>query len=430
MKRFFYYKNKLCSIASLILIIVLCGCASSVTPTSSPSTLHIATLTPSSTIALPTTTDTPEQALSIPENQLADIRQMCISLQAQIQLSNLERNGVIAIYSIDNPKYFLDLETKESFSVPFSLDDHRLFGGGISPNGQWVAFEVDRVDNNGSITESKLVILDAYGQPKATMFWMENWGVLRGWLDDNRLFIDGKGSHIDSIFIVNPFIGQVLELSPTIPNIYNDYPSAIWSVMPNSDLTLTIYLNSSSSEKGVGYNLWDMVAKKSIWHQDSRTAPSILPFWSPDQTQIGLIVEKRLTLENQAEVIIIDISGQLVLQTNLSTKYSYVFIGNYEAWSPDGRYLVFWLSLGMNDNPPQTTSLVVLDLKEKTLTDLCIKSYGSGSKLVWTQDGQWIIAWSDEVASNIFINLAENQAYLPPVPVEGAIDGWMTRPSP
>jgi hypothetical protein len=423
MKKSSYCKKKLGYAISLIAIIAMVSCLSPLENNQTVAT--ITALSPTPSIA----TLTPPTAAVIPTpSQLQVLEQICLSPQNLSRPLEVELDGIFVAFSVDNPNYFLDLEAKEAFSIPFSLSDHRLFGGRISPNHQWVAFEVDRLDNNGNVIESELVTLDAYGQQITTTPWMEKWGVLRGWLDDEHLFIDGKPPHLGTIFIVNPFSGEVQEFPSTIPNIYNDYPPAIWSILPNSELTLALYLNDSSQEARVGYNLWDMVTGEKIWHQDSRTAPGILPFWSSDWKHFGVVVEEGAALENQSEILIVDNTGHSILQTNFSSSYSYVFIGRYLTWSTDGRYLIFWLSVGSSDNPPQTTSLAVLDLKEGKAIDYCIKSYGSGNKLTWIQDERWLITWSDEVSSNILIDLLSSEAYLFPVPSDGAIAGWMMKP--
>jgi hypothetical protein len=415
------YKTRISFAISLLATIVTFSCSS---PSENNQTVATATaLSPTPDIV---TLQPPSSTITPPSSQLPVLEQICLSPQNLSRSLEVELDGTVLTFSIDNPNYFLDLETKEAFSIPFSLSHHRLFGGRISPNNLWIAFEVDRLDNNGDVLDSELVILDAYGQQITIMSWMKEWGVLRGWLDDEHLFIDGKYPHRGTIFIVNPFLEQVKELPPIDLNIYDGYPPAVWSVFPNSELTLALYLNDSSQEAGVGYNLWNIMTGEKIWHQDSRTAPNILPFWSPDWKQFGVIVEENVILENQAEIFIVDNSGNLILQTNFSSSYSYVFIGRNLTWSPDGRHLVFWLSIGSSDNPPQTTSLAVLDLKEKKVTDYCIKSYGLGNKLVWVQDGRWLITWSDEISSNILIDLLANEAYL--FPVVGPIDGWMMKP--
>lgn len=425
MNQFSYYRKRLYLLLSLMLISSVYGCINPLEKDRPISTTISPSLIPNSTaVILPSFTPSPTSS------QPKELQQTCLFLQTPPHSLEAELNDIIVTFSIDNPNYFLDLEKNETFPIPFSLSDHKLFGGSISPNGQQIAFEVDRLDNKSNVIERRLIILDAYGQQKAAIPWMENWGVIRGWLDDNHLFIDGNAPRIGTIFIVNPITGEVQEFSSTIPNIYDEYPPAIWSVMPNSDLTLAVYPNSTSQEEGVGYSLWNTVTQKKIWHQDSITAPSILPFWSSDWMQFGVIVEESVTLENQSEILILDSFGRSVVQTDFSSNYSYVFIGNYVNWSPDGRYLFFWLSIGSSDNPPQTTSLAMLDLKEKTVTDLCIKSYGSGNKLIWVRDGEWLITWSDEAASNILINLLENEAYIFPIPVNRPIDGWMIKPNP
>jgi hypothetical protein len=361
-------------------------------------------------------------------DQITNIQQTCLLPQALLKSLETGLGGVVAVstFSSKNPDYFFDLETKTSYPFPYPPSEYRLWGGRISPNGHWIAFEVDHIDSNGDAIDGRLEIFDAHGQQIEKMAWKKQWGVLREWLDNKNLFIDGWGPNLGKIFVVNPFTKESEELHPTFSNLFNEYPSPYWSVLPNSELTLALYPNKPSKDENVGFNLWDLDKQKKLWHQDSRTAPSVIPLWSSDQTRFVVFMEKSTT-DNQAEIIIVDSSGKLVLQTDFSSNYSYVFIGNGSAWSPDGRYLFFWLSTGSIDNPPNTTSLAMFDLKEKIITDFCINSYGTGNDLTLVQGGKWLITYSDEASSNILIEIAKNKAYLLPIPVDGIIRGWMTK---
>jgi hypothetical protein len=370
------------------------------------------------------------QSIPTPENQIATLEQQCLDLHLPPLLAESEPRGVYIINSFKdgNPDYFWDSDKNLLFPVPV-LQIGTAFGGVISPNKRWVAFEIHYLDGNGNVVERRLEIFDAHGSQISAMPWENEWGALRGWLNNKSLYSEGYGENLGTIFVIYPFTNQTQRVLPSFSNIYDGYPPAVWSVLPNSDLTLTMYPNHSSQEDRTGYTLWDMVAGEKVWNRSSRTAPSSLPFWSPDQTQIGMIVEESTALGNQAEIIIVDASGNLVLATGFSLEHSYVFIGNYASWSPDGRYLFFWLSIGSIGSPPQTTSLVMLDVNENNVIDFCIRSYGSGNKLIWTQDKQRLITWSDEVESNILIDFVDGKAYLFPVPIEGAINGWMTMPN-
>lgn len=426
MNRYFNSKRTLSGTLCLALTLLLYSCRMITAQSNAVST---ETRLPSATNSiLPIAPQT--QAVSTPEHQNTVLEKRCLDLQPLSPLMESEADGVYFINSFggENPDYFWDSNMNLLVPVPV-LQVGTTFGGVVSPNRQWIAFEINYLDDNRNIVESRLEIFDTQGDHEVIIPWENEWGALRGWLDNESLYSEGYGENLGTIFVIYPFTNQTQKVSPTFSNIYDDYPPAVWSVLPNSDLTLTMYPNHSSQGERIGYTLWDMVAGKKVWQHPSRTAPSSLPFWSGDQTQIGMIVEENVALGNQAEIIIIDDAGNLVLKTNFSLEYSYVFIGNYASWSPDGRYLLFWLSIGSIDSPPQTTSLAMLDVNENNVIDFCIRSYGAGNKLIWAQDKQYLITWSDEAESNVLIDFLDGKAYLFPIPIEGAINGWMTLPS-
>jgi hypothetical protein len=426
MNRYFNNKRTLFGILCLALMLSLYSCRMITVQSNAVST---ETRLPSTANSMPSITPQ-TQAVSTPEHQITVLGKRCLDLQPLSPLMASETDGVYFINSFggENPDYFWDSNMNSLVPVPV-LQVGTAFGGVISPNKQWIAFEVNYLDDNRNIVESRLEIFDAHGDQEVIIPWESEWGALRGWLDNESLYSEGYGENLGTIFVIYPFTNQTQQIASTFSNIYDSYPPAVWSMLPNSDLTLAVYPNGSSQGGETGYTLWDMVAGEKIWHYPSRTAPSSPPFWSPDQTQIGMIVEESLALENQAEIVVIDNSGNLVSRTDFSLEHSYVFIGNYTSWSPDARYLFFWLSIGSIDSPPQTTRLAMLDVNENNVIDFCIRSYGSGNKLIWTQDKQRLITWSDEAESNILVDFVDGKAYLFPVPIEGAINGWMTMPN-
>lgn len=385
-------------------------------PFLSPTIDGLATLTPDNASPLPT--------------KVSEVQQHCFRSEGIPYVIETEPTSVFFVSAFDeNQNYFWDFEDSIATSIPFSRSDYEVYGGKISPNRQWIAFEVNKLDNNGDVIDRKLVILNAFGQTKVSVPWKENWGVLRGWLDDKYLFIESREPILGTIIIVDPFTGQTRDLVPTLTNIYDDYPPAIWSTSPNSDLTLVLYPNSASFEESLGYTLWDAGSKKKLWRQASRFAPSVPPQWSSDYMYFVVIVAMDPVQDN-SEIFVFDNLGRLISYTDFGAKYSSVFISKYISWSPDGHYLASWLYLGNDNIQPKRPSLVVIDFVEGKATDYCLLSFGIGSDIIWSKDGKWLIARSDDVRSNVLVDVTENKAYRISIPVDGIISGWMTKSTP
>jgi len=376
------------------------------------------------------TTENPENSNPLHTGRISEIQQFCLRPENLPSVIETEPNSVFIVSAYnENQDYFWDFESKEATALPFSQVGYKAFGGKISPNRYWISFEVNRIDDNGNVIERKLAILDALGQSKTAMSWEKNWGILRGWLDNDNIYIEGYETPLGTIFSIEPFVGTTKELTPTFTNIYNDYPPAIWSNVPNSDLTLMLYPNSASAEEGIGYTLWDIEARKRIWHEDSRIAPSVPPQWSSDYKSFAVNIAMD-PIQDHSEIFVFNNLGQMISQTDFGAKYSSVFVSRYMSWSPDGRYIAVWLGLGTENNQPEHPSLVLIDLNEGKAIDYCLQSFGVGSDIIWSNGGKWLITRPDDIGSNVLIDISDNKAYRIPLPIDGTINGWMTKSDP
>jgi len=377
------------------------------------------------------TTKNPDSSNLLQTSRISEIQQLCLHPEKLPSGVETEPNSVFVVSAYNKDQlYFWDFENKEATSVPFFQIGYKAFGGKISPNRHWISFEVNRIDDNGNVIERKLEILDALGQHKTAMSWEKNWGILREWLDNDNLYIEGYGTPPGTIFSIEPSVGTTKELIPTFTDIYNDYPPAIWSAVPNSELTLMLYPNSASIEESIGYTLWDMVAMKKIWHKDSRIAPSVPPQWSPDYKKFAVDIAAD-PIQDQSEIYVFDNLGQMIFQTDFGAKYSSIFFSRYMSWSPDGRYIATWIRLGTEDNQSEHPSLVLIDLNEGiAINYYCLRSFGVGSDIIWSNGGKWLITRPDNIGGNVLIDISGNKAYLLTLPIDGMIYGWMTKPNP
>jgi len=358
---------------------------------------------------------------------VTDIQKQCANPQPL--LNNLIKPSSVFFISTykEDSDYFWDFEKKISIPAPFSKSGYKAWGTRISPNGQWIASEVDKDSSDNNVIVRSLNIYDASGKEKSSLPWGENWGVLRSWLDNERLFIDGMGQDSNATFIVYPFKDKIEKLSSFLSNAYKGDSSTYWSVSPDSKLSLELYLTGLTLKEGIGYSLWDIKKNKEIWHLDSRVAPQVPPLWSSDYSKF-VVLKEQSAIENRADILVLDNTGRTIFQTDFASNYSYSFVSRYMSLSPNGRYLVTWISLGNDANIPDRPSIVLLDLKTGIATNLCMTSYGIGSDLIWSPDSNWLITRPDSVDVNVLINIYTNKIYSISLPLDGSIIGWMNRP--
>jgi Tol biopolymer transport system component len=178
-------------------------------------------------------------------------------------------------------------------------------------------------------------------------------------------------------------------------------------------LTRVVYpsgiISDYRGKGGLGYTLYDLVNKVKLVEFVTGDF-SITPIWAPDGSKFIINSGGYLHLgppidHVNGEFYVVTRDGKQVIQvSNLNggmadgTKEPHYY-SNVYSWSPDGRYLAFWLQTYINDTLNAT--LAILDTFSGEVTDNCVSSgyhvaggkwvLSSGFMPVWSADGKSIV---------------------------------------
>ena len=185
--------------------------------------------------------------------------------------------------------------------------------------------------------------------------------------------------------LYNPFTREQQELPSMFPGIWT-MESPLWdgySLIELSlyDPTLSYVVYPQTYSKIV---LWNLKQNQQIIAFDTNVAFGSAPLWSPDGQEFlthNSIKTKQSGAfydANWQELFSIDKNGKVKQLTNLTLYYSIVQITKY-SWSPNGRYVAFWMSVepdtypGLLDWQKSAFRLAVLDTQTGQVTNFCIR---------------------------------------------------------
>jgi hypothetical protein len=151
--------------------------------------------------------------------------------------------------------------------------------------------------------------------------------------------------------------------------------------MTEYDATLTRVVYRSASKDGYGYILWDTVNKKRLI-QIVTSNNDFPPVWSPNYS-------KFIVTGQNGEMYIVTRDGEVLQMTHFNhyspEKYS---------WSPDGRFVAFWL---LSNQHSGSGTFFILDTVTNKIIDYCISTGIIGgywgnvlSRPVWSPDGKYL----------------------------------------
>ena len=300
----------------------------------------------------------------------------------------------------------------------------------VSPDGSWLGYIT------GSPSAGYRLVISRVNEPPITIRQpMENMDLM-GWLDNEHLVLVRyqEETYLDPLIVLNPFTGQQVELMPDYPDIDYINGTIYWytsRTVYDPTLTLVVYPRS-----GYYYNeitLWDIPNNQSLAAVPGYVSRGEHPEWSPDGETVSIVGLSPASLPNghDFELYLVSRAGVVTQATNLSQYYTNIFIHN-RSWSPDGRYIAFWLRarpIGYEgDTSPE--QLLLLDTATMVTTNTCIHGGELSGGPYWSPDGEWMAVTSQCDESNedciVLVNVVENYAVR--IIDQWIVSGWVVNP--
>jgi hypothetical protein len=356
--------------------------------------------------------------------------------------------GTLLLWSHHDPPILWNMETEDKVFIT-EEDNETLGFADVSPDGKWMNYYKitrDQPSPQGKITSWLLYIVTSDGEVYKTIPWEDEW-VCSDWFDNEHLIIDLDGEPLRPVLILNPFTGEQEEYPPDYPDIDTIVPYD-WELHPFS-LTVydpsrmrVVYPSWYEEFLKVSYVIWDLQSDQMVAELPFPAIHSYPPRWAPDGEYF---IVANLPLEYlhvefgpdvplpNDEFYLISRDGEVLQLTNfVDTLKQKVSIYHYR-WSPDGRYVAFWLDMNLlTDLYTADGELAVLDINTQEVTLYCIRGEfktGGGELPVWSPNSQQILVKSvteEGEALVVFVDIVEGWAA---EIIEGYTPaGWMVSP--
>lgn len=370
-----------------------------VSPTVIPSTIIYPTATPSMAITN-TSLPTPEPVQAIHPACFTMLPAIPITKTYPGKIIFLERGNyeniqdshlLASIYNI-NVRQTLPMESEKVKNIE------------VSPDGMKYAI-IDAIDkkvkfysSNGQLLRS----LPPGEYPYGLDHWLNNEqitiNILQPWGENYTKY------PIDQL-IYNPFTSeQKKEISAQYPDIDQANSRMFWegSSTTKYDPLLTRVVYPAGIKKdylgrsGIGYVLWDM--EKQVKLAEIVTGHfSATPKWVPDGSRF--VINDSY---GNGEFYVVTREGVVTQLSHLNSDPSAESAGrryfsDIYSWSPNGRYLAFWLVSTLNSSFQGT--LAILDSETGMVTDTCVSAgflgLGTPGQLhmrpIWSPDGKSLV---------------------------------------
>jgi hypothetical protein len=352
----------------------------------------------------------------------------CLNVNSSLA-NDQSYSGIIILRNQTNED-LLSIEVAQSPSVMGKNGNDRLFDPIVSPSGRLLAYNRVIYDKQGNIVHEELEVVDSGGVIRANLSRQADWIAIPGWLDDNRLVITAANSNRknsgDAIshLVINPFTKQQETIESSPPDVYDIPPVPKWNgwhvQVYNSALSQIAYLKLTN---GIywAYALWDIKSSQTLASLETFDNERI-PVWSPSSQLFvlaGSPIENREWTKN--ELYTIDRKGAISKLTNLTLYYPNTYIQSY-SWSPDGRFIAFWLNNEIQPEQDQwfgTQNLAVLDILTLRVINYCVPGDINTSRFplvsapIWSPDSRQLVVENryDEHASRvILVDITKNYA--------------------
>lgn len=339
------------------------------TPTASVTRAPSPSIIPSATSSEP----------RIPSDANLDIH--CLEVADRLS-PNQRLEGRLVLDRIDQSieAYLMNLETEEQLLLSGRNENPVFFA--VSPDGHWLAFKQFTLDDQGQdVVAETLKITSGDPGDEISIAWQPSWADIVGWLNNHLLMFSSFEDSPVKYQLLDPFSMESQHIPAEFHDLETLYKIPSWeglegaSLSPDMSHVITARLSPETIQPG-NIRGYEYVLREVESDLVLSTLPAYddffkTPKWSSDGQQA--IIAALINPDDRLyELYRIRKDGEIEQLTHLSAYFEAVHITSY-SWSPDGRYVAFWMVAGPGDFHDERLS--VLDVVTGRVTDLCI--YGN-----------------------------------------------------
>ncbi len=319
-----------------------------------------------------------------------------------------DMKGLQLVASGDGQIYLISRETGVSSTT-------------VAPERQWLTY-YDWKNGN------QLKIVNSLTEEPIIRPWKAEWrnGLGLHWFDDQWLSVPSAHQSSGSLTLYNPFTDEEKRITPNLPNLYDFQESLVWGdfTVYNKLLSHVLYIGVTR-EEGNMLILRNLEERQNIWQISHLNAFRFPVKWTPDGTRLAIAGEMDHLDDDNFEIFLVDLEGNSVQATNLDHTYTTATI-NELSWSPNGRYLAFWLQERISFEDTTSFRLHILDTETGKTIDTCLPG-GVGGPLIWSPDSQQLaLEYGEWMKPNALVVLDINsfQAIQVIEPMNLILIGW------
>lgn len=326
-----------------------------------------------------------------------------------------ETNGTLILRRYKSNLFTIDLSTGNETQIPKS--GSQVGDGSVSPDGKILAYYLfDREGDNYS-----LVFADDSNKILKTIPWQDDWYMIGNWINSNQLAVF---AYEQRMVLLSPYSNQQ-EYIDTRGMGFPDYSAydlnTSW-VLFDPNLKKAVYAATGSEQVLFDIENQRVLAKVPWWVTELIDAS-----WSQDGKYVAMVGRNPKYLGSDKSIEEIYIFSQDGLENKMSHFADYYNDGlalYHPSWSPDGKYIAFWMYSTSYDNPYY--NLVILDADARLATSYCISSdLFTGPRRdwlpmpIWSPDSRQVVVENYhseidnrviivDITTSIAIQIAEN----------------------
>lgn len=328
--------------------------------------------------------------------------------------SDIKPKGTIVLQNYKSTAHLFLMELENGRQTPLETLGGSASDITISPDRKSVAYKVfDSQANSYNV-----MVSDAQGNVKKNIPWDQGFFIMRDWINNEEILIASNPPMI----AFNPYTNEQKGFQISDFPGYSDDPISGNRYMAfDSTMTRGLYKNANGK-----ISLLDMNSKEILAEVGNERAPYATASWSPDDSQIAVVGAIILGTQNADigyDIFSISRDGKVKQLTHLTDHYGNLLIISPAAglrWSPDGRFIAFWLANPRNPN--YDWQLAVFDTVTQKTTNYCIPSSLSSNLIaiyqlappIWSPDGTQILIenrYDVENSRVVILDIAQSLAF-------------------